>query len=146
MNFKEKIELIPHITSEVLLECTKPIYLAAPYKHENICVVEARMRKCDLIAHNLVLCGIPLFSPCTYNRGWDPRILRSGEKPICGWYEFDIKFMKVCEILIIYALPGVEFSKGVEYEYDVAKEQKMPIYKLEESEINELLSEVLNVL
>ena len=142
MNFKEKVELVPHITAEILLNCTRPIYLAAPYYHKYTYVIQNRMKKCDRVAHDLVLHGIPLFSPCTYNRGWDPNILRSGKQPSCGWYEFDIKFMKACEALIIYNLPGLEFSKGVSYEYDVAEENNMPIYRLEENMVDNLMFEV----
>ena len=142
MNVKEKVELVPHITAEILLNCTRPVYLAAPYHHKYKYVMVNRMKKCDKVAHDLVLCGIPLFSPCTYNRGWDPYVLDSGKQPICGWYEFDIKFMKVCEALIIYTLPGLEFSKGVSYEYDVAEENNIPIYRLDESRVFDLMVEV----
>lgn len=112
-----------------------PVYLAAPYKHDDPEVVKYRVVKCGQAARQLVAFGIPAFSPCTYTSQWQGEDLAGDFTPEGGWNALDLGFLKGCHAMIVLMLPGVENSSGVRMEFEYATEHGIPIYRMEVDDI-----------
>ena len=108
----------------------KLVYIASPYFHNDLNIKLARL-EANRIAVNVLINNyeeiIP-FSPILYQSALDEfdndnLVIES----CCGWYNFDLIFLKKCDVMKVLKLPGWEQSKGVFMEIGVAKALGIPI-------------------
>ena len=103
----------------------KLLYLASPYFHNDSRVKLARL-EANRIAVNVLINiydNIIPFSPILYGSS----IPHDDVSPCCGWYNFDLMFLKKCDVMKVLKLPGWEESRGVFMEIGVAKSLDIPI-------------------
>lgn len=101
------------------------IYLASPYTTDCQWTRDERAYlacKASAILFNM---GQPVFSPIANSH----YIERTGYFHATGefWLPYDIKFMKICDVLYVLTLDGWEDSEGIKKEIDYAIESDMPI-------------------
>ncbi len=105
------------------------IYLASPYSHQDLSVMEARWKQVCVIAGRLMNEGHVVFSPiahthpiadhCALPRGWD------------YWERFDREFIQASDKLVVAMMDGWKESKGVQAEILIAQELGKPVDYLE---------------
>ena len=96
----------------------KKIYLACPYSNPDPQIMEYRFNEVTKKAADLIQQGYIVYSPITHNhfiavkyglpRGWE------------FWKEFDISFIKWCDVVCILSLDGWKESKGIDAEINIA--------------------------
>lgn len=103
----------------------KKIYLAAPYTHRNIDVVNERVTAINRKAAELMIKGDIVFSPISHSH------YISRQECLPGTFEFwqaqNHSMIEWCDEVHIYCLPGWMQSKGVrdEYEHALALNKKI---------------------
>ena len=109
------------------------IYLAAPYKAQELAVERARVQAVKHVSDRLIGQGQVIFSPLEYTEAMQQR----GIVPPQGWYLFDLAMLRGCVKLLVLALPGWKESQGVIMETTVAKALGIPvtIMTVEEAEL-----------
>ena len=107
---------------------TKPIiYLAAPYSHDDIAVVEARFDAINRAAASLIEDGHTVFSPISMTH---PIAMVAGNHLDTAWYGYDEPFMEVCAEIWVLMLPGWMRSRGVAQEIAFFEERDRPVVYL----------------
>lgn len=104
------------------------IYLAAPYSHPDVAVMEARYHQINRNVLALMADGRLVYSPITHNhvlaqaadfpRGWQ------------FWAKHDLEMLRKCEILNVLKMDGWQESVGVQAEIEFAREMKIPVFWL----------------
>jgi len=107
-------------------------YLAAPYRHPEKSVRDARLEAVSRVASELTEIDRRVFCPLTYaasllENGFD---LRDDE----WWYEYDLGWLSHCAKLVVLTLPGWSDSKGVQLEIEAAENWSIPISYMDPSE------------
>jgi hypothetical protein len=110
------------------------IYLASPYTHPDIYIMEKRYLEAVKAVNYLMNQGKIVFSPIVHNhpvavtyglpRGWD------------YWKKYDGVILKACNELMVYQMNGWQYSKGIEGELKIANELKIPISYLSPIEVS----------
>ena len=144
MLLSENIDL-----SKYNIDGKKLVYIASPYAHDDMLVVNERVKSvtdvtCDII---LKLSDIVVpFSPIAYTHGLDQTIKQrnselGSDKPIeIDWYTFDLVYLLRCDALLVLELKGWQQSMGVALEIAFAKKHEIPIiYSLQEHVIQQLI-------
>ena len=113
---------------KTFLNHTEPIgdlwYIASPYSHPCEHVIADRVNKVEKVVSALLSWDrVVPFSPVVYTHG----IQKAGVVPRCGWYHFDLTFLKRADALIVLKLDGWESSVGVAMEIAFAKALDIPI-------------------
>ena len=103
------------------------IYLAAPYAHDNIQVMETRHQLVTALAGKMIADGCLVYSPLTYTV---PMWTQEKVIPPNGWLEFDLPFLRKCDILMVFTMIGWQESIGVAREIKEAKKMGIPIYEV----------------
>lgn len=116
------------------------LYLACPYRHEDLAVQKKRIAAVAFAAKELFLQGRPVFSPLTHN-DFFCRLYPEIEKE--QWMQFDLSILAGCTTLAVLKLDGWEQSKGVRREIDFAQQRGLPIEYLEPS-ADEQIAHFLN--
>ena len=107
-------------------------YLAAPYRHPEKSVRDARLEAVSRVASELTEIDRRVFCPLTYaasllENGFD---LRDDE----WWYDYDLGWLSHCAELVVLMLPGWSESKGVRLEIEAAESWVIPISYMEPPE------------
>lgn len=95
------------------------IYLASPYSHPDLDVMEERFARTALVAAALIKSGKLVFSPILHYHS----LKLVGELPgtFDFWREHDAWFIEKCEEFYVLMLDGWEKSIGVEAEINIVK-------------------------
>ncbi len=101
------------------------IYLACPYRHEDLFVRKKRCAAAHFVAAHYFLKGQFVFSPLTHNELLIDII--NDQVPGKQWLEFDLQILTHCKELHVLKMEGWETSYGVQKEIDFAKEKNIPI-------------------
>ncbi len=104
---------------------TRLWYVALPYTHKDVLVVQARVNAfCELDAY-LNEQGVQTISPILKQLILD----RSATLPSSWefWKTLSYRLLKSCDALLVYQLAGWESSTGVQAEIAYAKECGLPI-------------------
>ena len=104
------------------------IYLACPYRHENLSIQKKRCAAAAYIAKELFRQGRFVFSPLTHN---DVIARMHSEIPKEQWMQFDLTILASCTKLMVIKLDGWEQSKGVQREIAFAKEKGIAVEEIE---------------
>ncbi len=104
------------------------IYLACPYRHENLLIQKKRCAAAAYITKELFAQGRQVFSPLTHN---DLFARLHPEIPREQWLKFDLTILSHCTILMILKLEGWERSAGVQREIAFAKERGLIIEEID---------------
>lgn len=102
------------------------IYIASPYIHKDLAVVQDRARAVAKYAAHLMATGQTCYSPITHGHAiqeYLPENLRGDHK---FWLTHDFPFLSKCTAYHLLALDGWEDSKGCRWEYETAKAFKLP--------------------
>ena len=107
-------------------------YLAAPYRHHEELVRDARLEAVSRVAAALTEIDRRIFCPLTYadallEKGFG---LRDDE----WWYGYDIGWLSHCAELVVLTLPGWADSEGVRMEIKTAERRGIPISYMEPPE------------
>lgn len=108
------------------------IYLAAPYTHEQLIVMEDRYVVMNKITARLITeqdAVIP-HSPISYTH----RISHHCD-PAFDWYAWDKQYLARCDGMIVVKLDGWEESDGVKIETDFCMENGVPFVHSKPDEI-----------
>lgn len=116
------------------------IYLACPYRHENLLIQKKRCAAACYIAKELFAQGYQVFSPLTHN---DLFARLHPEIPKEQWMQFDLTILAFCNKLMVLKLAGWEQSDGVKREIAFAKERGLAIEEIE-APLEEKISHLMN--
>ncbi|MBI5346353.1 MAG: DUF1937 family protein [Chlamydiae bacterium] len=105
----------------------KLIYLACPYRDEDLNVRKKRCAAAHFVAAELSSQGHHVFSPLTHN---EILVDLTQNLPGAHWLEFDLAILSICKKLLILKLEGWEDSKGVQVEIAFAKKNGIPIEEM----------------
>jgi len=105
------------------------VYLAVPYSHPDPKIREERFKLVNKKAAELINEGYHVFSPISHSHP----IALEGDLPKSWdfWSEYDRAFLKCCEKMFVYKLPGWDVSVGVKGEIEIAEELGIEIIYLE---------------
>lgn len=108
---------------------TRPIiYLAAPYSHPDLAVVEARFAAINRAAAALISDGHVVFSPISMTH---PIAMVLGNHLSEAWYGFDHPFMDASAECVVLMLDGWKQSRGVTAEIAYFTAQEKPVRYIE---------------
>lgn len=99
------------------------IYLASPYTHEDLSIVQERYEKAKEATATLIKRGFIVFSPIIHSHRLDSSLPTTWD----FWKTQDEEFIKKCDELWVLMLPGYNVSKGITAEILIARELKKPI-------------------
>jgi hypothetical protein len=101
------------------------IYVASPYSHPDPEICNNNFKEVTKFVSNLCSQGIVAFSPITYGH----TLIGFHELPSNWeyWEDFCFTFLKKCDKMIVYMMPGWELSKGVKEEIKFADNHKIKI-------------------
>lgn len=101
------------------------VYVASPYNNSNPYIVEQNFKHVTEFVANLCSQGITAFSPITYGH----TLINHHELPSDWdyWENFCFSFLKRCDKMIVYMMPGWETSRGVQEEIKFADKNKIKI-------------------
>lgn len=105
-------------------------YLASPYNHPDLAVMEARRVAACRKAGELIASGVATVSPIAHNAA----ILREagGATGWDAWKAQDGAMLAACSKVLVLRLAGWEQSKGVAAEISLAQQLGKPIEYLDE--------------
>ena len=107
-------------------------YLAAPYRHHEELVRDARLEAVSRVAAGLTKIDRRVFCPLTYADA----LLENGFGPRDDewWYGYDIGWLSHCAELVVLMLPGWTGSDGVRMEIQAAERRGIAISYMEPPE------------
>ena len=105
------------------------IYLAAPYRHQEELVRDARLEAVSRVAAALTEIDRRVFCPLTYADA----LLENGFSPRDDewWYVYDIGWLSHCAELVVLTLPDWANSEGVRMEIEAAERWSIAISYME---------------
>lgn len=103
----------------------KPTYLASPYTHPDMVVMQQRYKKALAAAAELTNLGRVVYSPIVHCH----EMARYHKMPTTWefWERFDRVMLSVCGSMAVLMLDGWRESVGVTAEIKLAKEMGLPI-------------------
>jgi hypothetical protein len=106
------------------------IYLASPYSHPNPAVVQQRFEKTRKVTADLMLRGVPVFSPIVHCH----EIANLYEMPTDAayWETYNTAFLRKSDMMYVLTLDGWKESLGVTQEIGLAKTLRLTIVKVNE--------------
>ena len=104
-------------------------YLAAPYRHPEKSVRDARLEAVSRVASELSEIDRRVFCPLAYAAS----LLENGFglKDDEWWYDYDLGWLSHCAGLIVLMLPGWSESMGVRLEIEAAESWRIPIFRMD---------------
>jgi hypothetical protein len=117
------------------------VYLATPYTHPDPQVVQIRFKQACRIAGKLVQEGHIVFCPIAHTH---PIAIHNPEMPQFDssyWLKFDEYFLRHSDLMIIAPLEGWKESKGVEKEFEMARNHGIPVQFMDQSTLERYLGE-----
>ena len=108
------------------------IYLAAPYRHHEESVRDARLEAVSRVAAGLTEIDRRVFCPLTYADAL--RANGFGPRDDEWWYDYDIGWLSHCAELVVLTLLRWEDSEGVRMEIKTAERRGIPISYMEPPE------------
>jgi hypothetical protein len=112
----------------------KIVYLATPYSHNDLKVMQYRFEQVTIVSGKLIKHGIINFSPITQSHEQALRVKLPTDWDF--WKTVDTEFLHRCDKLYVLALPGWQTSKGVTAEIQIMKELNKPISYLRLNNFN----------
>ena len=106
------------------------IYIATPYTHDDIDVMQKRFEGVSRKAGELMLKGHIVFSPISHSHPIALELLNSGNDVVCDlafWQKQDMPFIEWCDELYIMDVEGWNKSAGVQAEIKEARRLDKPI-------------------
>lgn len=100
-------------------------YLASPYSHSDLEVMESRRVAACLKAGELIANGVAVISPIAHNVAVIREI--NGKTGWDRWQAQDLAMLSVCQKVLVLRLLGWETSKGVAAEIKAATELGIPV-------------------
>uniref|UniRef100_A0A6M3KGZ6 DUF1937 domain-containing protein n=1 Tax=viral metagenome TaxID=1070528 RepID=A0A6M3KGZ6_9ZZZZ len=107
----------------------KIVYLAIPYSHPDPDIRKMRFELANKMAAKLLEEEFNVLSPISHSHPISLYMENSNDSDY--WTKNSLEFLKFCDELIVYCLPGWEGSKGVAKEIEFAKAKGIPIRYLE---------------
>jgi len=101
------------------------VYLACPYSHESLSVMELRFHAVNRVAAKLMGQGLLMFSPISHTHP----IAVAGNLPkgFDFWEKYDRAVLSCCGRVIVLMVPGWETSTGVQAEIRISQAMGIPI-------------------
>jgi hypothetical protein len=101
------------------------IYIASPYSHEDVVVMEERAYAVTYYCYTEIKKGNTVFSPITYGH----QIRKMGNMPNDWdfWMNFCLDFLKHSDELHVLTLDGWERSVGVKAEIQWSIDRNIPV-------------------
>lgn len=106
------------------------VYLAAPFTHPDVHVLEERFRKITLKAYELIKEGYTVISPINHNYPIVKVLQKKGQDLDVGWETWkhhDESLLRHSDVMLVYTLPGWKESVGVQAEIKIALANNIPI-------------------
>ena len=100
------------------------IYVAAPYKHEDLVVQVNRVLEATKYAAALMDSGYAVFSPLSHSKVVELQRTYGGQD---NWYDLDLHLLGACSSLHVLVLDGWTTSKGVMLEIAEAEKLGIPV-------------------
>lgn len=101
------------------------IYVASPYTHTSMLVMDQRERQVAFYTAGLIRQGFPAFSPIVYGHSLHDRYVLQAEASF--WRELNFKFLSIASSLHVLQLAGWEKSTGVMEEIEEATRLSLPL-------------------
>lgn len=102
----------------------KIIYIASPYTHPEKEVQEFRYARVFAYTSNLILQGLPAFSPIVY--GHQFHLHNHAPADYEFWQDFNEQMLLASIVVRVLCLPGWEQSKGIAHEIQFASRNGIP--------------------
>ena len=114
---------------------SKLIYLGCPYSDNSKVVMTNRYLQATRVAQDLTAAGFIVFSPITHSHRLWLEGTNSNEdgmqvKSWDFWKHLDIPILSICQLMIVYQLPGWKESVGLTAEIEYAGQLGLPILYL----------------
>lgn len=95
----------------------RKIFLACPYSHAEIDVIEQRFKLCNAVAATILIAGHAVFSQVSMSHPINLALAGKDSASIGKlWAPVDALFMEMMDELIILDLPGWDQSSGIKRE------------------------------
>lgn len=101
------------------------IYLACPYRHEDVRIERLRYEQVSWVTAHLINQGVLVFSPIVNSHDIYSRGLIKGDDGILDW---DVRFLGHCDELWVLCLDGWKDSVGVTAEVGFAEQANKPVH------------------
>lgn len=95
------------------------IYLASPYTHEDRAIMQRRFEQVEYTTAQLIIKGIFVYSPIVHCHQLAHKF--NLPKNFDFWKAYNLSFLRRADRFYILPLRGWELSKGLTYEYELAK-------------------------
>ena len=104
----------------------KKIYLATPYTHKRIDIMEERYEAACKAVGEIVRMGHLAYSPIVH---WHPVAVRQDlPRDVIFWQKYNQSFLDWADELWVKAMAGWSESKGLRQEIDYANSVKKPVF------------------
>ncbi len=105
------------------------IYLACPFRHEDLSIQKKRCAAAHYVTAQLFLEGKFVFSPLTHNELLIDII--HDKVPPEHWMQFDLAILKIAQKLYVLKMDGWEKSKGVAREIAFARAHGIEVHEID---------------
>lgn len=112
---------------------SKLIFISSPYNHSDPKKIEENYNKVLELTAKLTKDGIVVISPIVYGHNIVQYMPMDTSWEF--WKNFCVTFLRKCEELYVYCIPGWDISNGVQEEIRIAKELNIPIRYINEHEL-----------
>ncbi len=103
------------------------LYLASPYSHSSLIVMEARFKDACSAAARLMERGYTVFSPIAHSHPIADHLRPDFRTNFDFWMKQDLPILKVSDALVVLKLDGWDKSRGVQAEIAYARANGIPI-------------------
>jgi hypothetical protein len=107
------------------------IYLASPYSHKNVDVIERRVMEATIATAVLIDRGHIVYSPIVHTHPLSKWVTFSpvnhSMHEMSGWMAYDFAFLAHCDEIWVLCLDGWQESSGVKAEIEHAHQLGKPV-------------------
>ena len=103
----------------------KKLYLALPYSDPDPETRRVRFKLANEMAAKLLEQGYNVFSPISHSHLVSLYMENSNDSDF--WCDNSLEWLRVCDEMVVYRLPGWRESKGVKREISFAQELNIPV-------------------
>lgn len=114
------------------------IYIASPYDDSaGVDIQDIRYKIVAKLCVKMISAGMVVHSPVVYSH----QLARMGAYPPQGWYSYDVTMLERSDILLVYMIDNWDYSKGIRYEIDYAESHDIPVFYLDDSDVETLVQD-----
>lgn len=119
------------------------LYLATPYSHPELAVMQSRFESACDAAAKLMNLGYEVFCPIAHSHPIADYLDPSLRTSFDFWMRQDKAVLKHCDALIVYQMDGWNTSRGVMAEIAFALTNGIKVYYVKEGNMNDVIDTML---